>query len=435
MTAVRPRHAKRGGGAVRAWRQAPTAAKALIAGTLISRLAGFLQIFVVLYLTARGFSPAAAAGALTAYGAGTCAGLLAGGSLSDRLGVRRTIIVSMAGSAALLIAIAYLGSYPAIVVTTGLAGAVSQAYRPAAAGMLSMVTPADRQVMIFSMQQLALNVGATAAPLLGILFIEISYRLLFWGEATAALSYAVIAAIVLPRQPARQPGHGSHGRPAAGASGQQGTRDDSSRPRGYLGVLADWRYLVFLCAMLINAVVYAQYISTLPLFLRQRGLAAAVYGGLLAFNSVVVIVGQLPVTSVVQRYQPRVIAVTGIVLTGAGMTLYAPRWGLPGLVIATLAWSIAECVSTPTMFYSYPAQAAPAGLRARYIGASQASFQVGYALGPTLGVLVWHRAGSTVWWLCGALSIAGAIAALNGVRTAAGAATIASAQVEGGQHA
>jgi predicted MFS family arabinose efflux permease len=267
--------------------------------------------------------------------------------------------------------------------------------------------------MIFSMQQLALNVGATTAPLIGVLFIAVSYRLLFFGEASAALAFAVIAAIVLPRDRATaRPG----GPATTGDPDDAGVAAAGHRRAGYLAVLSDWRYLIFLLAMLLNAVVYAQYLSTLPLFLRERGLPTAVYGAVLAFNSVIVIVGQLPVTKLVQRWQPRTVAATGILLTGVGMSLYAPRLGLAGLAVATLTWSVAECVSTPTMFFSYPAQIAPAGQRSRYIGVSQASFHVGYAAGPTLGVLVWHHTGAAVWWLCGALSVAGTLAALRGVR-------------------
>jgi predicted MFS family arabinose efflux permease len=395
-----------GTGAAHAWREAPRAAKALIIGTFVNRMAGFLQIYIVLYLTARGFSAAAAAGALSAYGAGTCAGLLAGGSLADRFGVRQTIMMSMAGSAALLITVAYLDFYPAIVIAVGLAGAVSQAYRPAAAEMLSAVTPADRQVVIFSMQQLALNVGATTAPLLGVLVIGISYRLLFWGEATAAMLYAVIAALVLPRLPVT-PGQSP---PPA--------QPESQRRGSYLSVFGSRRYLLFLAAMLLNAVIYAQYVSTLPLFLRERGLPTVVYGALLAFNSVVVIIGQLPVTRLIQDWPPYTLAVTGILLTGLGMSLYAPAWGLAGLAVATLSWSVAECVATPTMFFAYPARAAPDGMRARYIGASQAAFQVGYAVGPAAGILVWRHAGTSVWWLCGLMSLVAALAAARGMRTA-----------------
>ncbi|MYS20004.1 hypothetical protein GA0115240_115426, partial [Streptomyces sp. DvalAA-14] len=38
------------------WRESPRAVKSLLAGTAINRLGGFVQVFMVLYLTHRGFS-------------------------------------------------------------------------------------------------------------------------------------------------------------------------------------------------------------------------------------------------------------------------------------------------------------------------------------------------------------------------------------------
>ena len=43
-------------GVVATWRLTPTSAKALLAGVFVNRLGGFLQIFLILFLTERGFS-------------------------------------------------------------------------------------------------------------------------------------------------------------------------------------------------------------------------------------------------------------------------------------------------------------------------------------------------------------------------------------------
>ena len=87
----------------------------------------------------------------------------------------------------------------AALVLTGMTG---KFYRPAAAAMLSELTPAHRQVMIAAVYRLAINVGTTAAPLLGGLLISVSYELLFWCDAVTAVLYAVIAILTLPRRPA-----------------------------------------------------------------------------------------------------------------------------------------------------------------------------------------------------------------------------------------
>jgi cyanate permease len=70
-------------GAIAIWRQTTPAAKALLVGVFVNRLGAFLQIFMVLFLTHKGFSASQAGLALGVYGAGTVIGSFAGGWLSD----------------------------------------------------------------------------------------------------------------------------------------------------------------------------------------------------------------------------------------------------------------------------------------------------------------------------------------------------------------
>lgn len=392
----------------RTWRETPTSARLLLAGTFVNRIGGFLQIFVVLYLVDRGFSSGQAAVALGGYGAGSIVGMLAGGGLSDRFGARRTIVASMAGSAVLLLGVLYLQSYPAKLATITVVGLVAQAYRPAAASALSALAPPERQVMIFAMHRLAINLGMTALPLIGVALVAVSYDLLFWGEAAAALTYAVIAAVALPRR-----------LPAGEASA--GTAGDAPAARGrYLDLLADRRYLLFLAALTALSVVYVQYMSVLPLAIRAHGMGTAAYGGLIALNGILVIAFELPVATVVQRWRARTAIVAGMLLTAVGLSVYAPAWGLAGFVAATVLWTLGEIVGAPTTYFAYPAQASPATHRGRYLGAANGVYGLGTALGPVVGILVWNRVGDAVWLLCGLVGLVGALAAYLGVRVPGG---------------
>src|SRR5262249_60702402 len=103
-----------GAGVVATLRDTTPAARALVAGVFVNKLGAFIQVFLVLFLTARGFSGVQAGLALGGYGAGSVLGVLAGGALTDRLGPRRTILASMARSAALILAILYLPRHPGL---------------------------------------------------------------------------------------------------------------------------------------------------------------------------------------------------------------------------------------------------------------------------------------------------------------------------------
>src|ERR1039457_5430403 len=344
-------------------RESPPAVKALLAGVFVNRLGAFLQIFLVLFLTKRGFSEVEAGTALSVYGAGAVLGLLVGGALSDWLGPRRATPLSMIGTAVLI-----LGG-------------------------------------LFVPDLLALNLGTTAAPLIGIALISVCYNLLFWGEAAAALGYAVIAAIALPR-------HGVQAEPGEVSAKPAGKKRAAG---GFLAMMADGRYVLFLVAMLVNSVVYIQYVTILPLAMRAAGLATVWYGAVVALNGVIVITCELLMTKLTQRRAPRIVAAVGFTLLGGGMASYVLPWGAAIFVIGTLVWSLAEIVAGPTMF-AYPAMAGPTRLRGRYIGAAQAMFGLGTAIGPVVGVTVWDAIGRPVWLWCGAACVVGLAAAWWGIR-------------------
>lgn len=369
----------------------------MLVGVLVNRLGSFLQVFLVLFLTHRGFSGVAAGFALACYGAGAFAGIVLGGALADRLGPRYATLVSMIGTALLLIVVLYVRNLPMLYTSVLMCGLVDRLYRPAAAALLSELTPRHQQVMIYAVHRLMINVGTTAAPLLAVALISVSYNLLFWVEAAAAVVYAVIAALTLPRRPF-----------SSGATLPDGRK-------GYRAVLADRRFLLYLAALFVNALVYMQYISTLPLTMRDAGLATFWYSVLISLNGFIVITCELLVTKYTQHRSIRLVVIVGFVLFGLGQSFYALPLGITVFIIGTLLWTLAEIIGGPTMM-SYPGVIAPDGLRARYISATQTMFSLGAAVGPAVGTAGYHLLGRNVWWLFGLTCLAGMVLALLGMR-------------------
>ncbi|MGW4895634.1 MFS transporter [Kitasatospora sp. NPDC004240] len=397
-------------GVVATFVESPFAVKALLFGVLVNKLGSFIQVFLVLFMTDHGFSDVQGGVALGVYGVGSVLGVLLGGSLTDRIGARSTIVLGMAGTAVLLVAVLHVRLYPAMLVSVGLAGLISQVYRPAAAAFIAELVPRNRQVMISAMYRLALNVGTTAAPLLGTALVAVSYDLLFYGEAVAALGYAVIVLFALPKR-AAEPRSAA----AAEAGGAAG---------GYLAVLRDRRFLAYLVAMLLNAAVYMQYLSTLPLAVRDAGYDTFWYGVLVAVNGVVVILFELLMTKVVQNWRVRTVLTVGFCLLGSGMALYALPGGLAVFVAGTLLWTLAEIIEGPTMF-AYPAIAAPPAAGGRYLGAAHAMFGIGSAIGPAAGVALWSGLGRPAWLVIGAVSVLALIPAWFAVGRAGSTSSLA----------
>ncbi|GAA1610012.1 MFS transporter [Kribbella sancticallisti] len=394
-------------------REAPPAVKALLVGVFVNKLGWFLQVFLVLFLTtSKGFTDVQAGTALGVYGGGTVVGLIVGGSLSDKLGPRMAVMISMFGMAGFVLAIAYVPNYATVLVVVALAGAVGQFYRPASAALLTELTPKNRQVMIFAVYRLAMNLGTTAAPLIGAALVAVSWNLLFIGEALAALAYAAVAVVALPK------------RAKAPASSEVSEVSDVSVAEaapstgGYLAVLRDYKYVLFLLCMFINAAIYMQYLAVLPLHMKSEGLSTWWFSAVVALNGFIVITCELLVTKVVQHWPARMVAMIGFVLLGGGLAFYALPGGIAIFVIGTLLWTLAEIIGGPTMF-AYPGMAAPKPLLGRYVGSAHAMFGLGSALGPFLGVWIWNNAGTRVWLWCGLAGAVGVVLAYFGMQPTA----------------
>lgn len=382
------------------WRESPPAVKTLLGGIFVNRLSGFLNIFLVLYLTSQGHSPKAAAVALGAYGGGAMIGVLLGGSLTARLGTRNTTIISMAGSSLLIASLLYVDSYPVVLVVVVLTGLAGQMFRPAASVLLSRLTPDDRQVMVFAMSRFGLNLGAMAAPLIGYGLYHLDrqrYDLLFWAEALVALAFAVLAWATLPTHEGARDGDGDGGR------------------GGYLAVLRDRRYLVFLGSTLVHTAVYGQYLSTLPLDVESSGVAVLWYTVAVSLNGFVVIAFELPTTKITQNWPFRVTIGLGFALMGIGVAVYALPLTPAVIVIGTLVWSIGEIIGGPSMF-AYPAVIAPDRNKSHYLGAFHFVFGLGAAIGPMAGGWLLVELGHAVWIPLAACSLAATLVVLTAVR-------------------
>ncbi len=371
----------------------------LLVGMLVNRLGSFLQIYLVLYLTHRGFGDYAAGVALGAYGVGSVLGVLLGGTIADRFGYRWTIVVSMSAAGILTASLVQLTTLPVIVAVAAVIGLLAQAYRPASSALLVELTPEPQHVMVFAVYRLAFNLGTTAGPLLGALLITYSYNLMFYVDAATSVGFALFA-LSLPHS---VPSTDDATAPATGAA-----------RRSYLTVLRDRRFMLFMLALFLNAVVYIQQVAVLPLQVTADGHRPALYAALLSLNAVVVIALELLLTKFVQRMPAKLAAALGIGLVGVGMNLYVAGPAVAMFVVATLIWTIGEMVGTPTVS-AYPGQVAPPGLRGRYIAAAAFPMQIGYAVGPVVGVALWTVWPAGVWWGCTIVTVIAVLAALTGM--------------------
>jgi MFS family permease len=366
-------------------RETPLSAHVVLIGIFINQVGAFVQLFLVLFLTHRGFTTAQAGFALGAYSVGAIVGTFGGGSLSDFLGARWTIVLSMGAAGLFTFSLTLFHSLLAIYVAAALTGAMSRASSTASAALLFSLVPKDRQVMMSAMRRSAVNAGLSVAPLVGAAVSTVSWDLLFWADAATSIVYCAIAAFVLRTAQIRRDTEKASGAATGG------------RPRtGYLTILRDRRYLVYLLLMLANGLVHIQFFAVLPLMLLAEHYPTWAYASLTTVSASLGVGLQLTVTKRTQNWPIWLAVMSGWVLLVIGRSSFGLPGGLVVIFIAMLIGCAGQLIGGPAAF-AHPARVAPPGASARYIGLANGAFLLGYAIGPAAGVLLWTHIGKGVW--------------------------------------
>ena len=373
-------------------RELPSAAWVLVGGSFINRFGSFVVPFLVLYLRHKGFGIAQSGAAVAAYGAGEVLAGGIGGYLADRLGRRSTIALSMYSSAAAMVVLSQMHVYVAILALAFVAGLVSEVRRPASLALLVDLVPRKQRVTVFAVLRLAENLAFAAGIALGGFLANGSFLWLFLGDAASSVVYGTVALAALPEGRMSSPG--------------------SERERGgYRGVLADRAFVLFLVATLLLAFVYFQQQATLPLHVRDSGLSNADFGLLLSVNGLLVLLLELPISSLTMRRPPRQMTALGFLLVGLGFGLTAVAHTFPLLASTVAVWTLGEMVAAP-VGYAFVADMAPNHMRGRYQGLYAVVFGAGGILGPAMGTYLFAHVEAWFWGLCGGLGLASALLVL-----------------------
>jgi MFS family permease len=378
-------------------RELPAAAWLLVAGSFVNWFASFAIVFLVLYLTRRGFAVAQAGLAVGAYGLGEMLAGALGGHLADRLGRRTTMGISMLASAATVMALYFVQPYPAIVAVSFLAGVATESWRPASRALVTDLVPEAQRVTAFATVRLAGHLGVAGGSVAAGFLADRSFFWVFLSDALTSTVFALIALLLLP-------------------PGRRARPEEDAETGGYRAVLRDPPFLGFLVGTLLVAFVYFQSQATLPLHVvREVGLDNADFGLLLSLNAVLVVLLELPISAVTMRYPAKPVVALGFLLIGLGFGLTGAATSLPLLLLTVAVWTLGEMVAAPVS-YAYVAHIAPEHLRGRYQGAYGVFFGSGSITGPALGTFLFTHGPARFWALCGVLGLAGAVFTLLGRR-------------------
>ncbi len=399
----------------------------LCLATLINRAGTMVLPFLTLYLTVdRGFSPSTAGLALTIYGIAAIVIAPISGRLSDRLGGLRIIKLSLFLSGLTLLIFPFAKSLTSIFAMTGLWALVNEAFRPPSMSIIGdLAGPAQRKAA-FALSRFAINLGMSIGPVIGGFLAMRSFKLLFYADATTALLAGLLLVLVPWRSAStnqEQINHqtGESQLPGVNASEVGAPANDSASTVTYSSVpttaaqptrwgprLKDRRFLYFLAAMIPVELVFFQSLAAMPLFLvRDLHLTEAGFGMLLAINTVLIILVEVPLNAAMGDWPHRHSLALGALLVGIGFGGLAFGGGVFWLAATVVVWTFGEMILLPASA-AYVSDISPPARSGTYMGLYTMGFSVAFAIGPLLGVQTMERFGPGAVWIgtfiCGCIT-------------------------------
>ncbi|MDP9073999.1 MAG: MFS transporter [Actinomycetota bacterium] len=406
-------------------------------------LVGFGLVFPILPIYAKRFhvSSATATGLVAAFAAATFIFSPIWGRVSDRVGRKPILVLSLAGTA--------VGS-----LITGLAGGVvvlylgrvvdgiSGASVSVAQAAVSDVAAPEERARLFGLLGAAFGIGFVAGPALGALAALGGPRLPFYVAAALAGINALVASRRLPetnprratvggprpanpRGPAAGPDHHRLSDLAEATEGGEPhlladlaeTASPPARARNPLNALAGARGVGPLIGVAFGALLaFSGFEATFALFGQRRfglgiGSSAAVFAVL---GLVIVAVQGAAVHPIVSRFGEVNTLRIGLAANAMGLVALAFVHSWLALVPALLALTVGQGLVQTTMSSALAGRADP-GRRGEVLGAQQSAGGLARVLGPLAGGVLFQQVGLGAPYVAGA---AVTLAALGLLQTA-----------------
>ena len=298
-----------------------------------------------------------------------------GGHLTDRLGRRIVIMLSVLVGVVWFVGFAFITQLWQVAALVAVESAFGwPLFQTASNAMIADLLPPDRRQEGFGITRVAMNMGVVIGPALAgvALGLGATFRELFLSAAVGCGLMVVMMAIWIRES-----------RPASALAPVKHT--DRKGRSGYRLVFHDRVFIVF-CLVAVLPVfcignfgsIYAVYVTS---FL---GVPYQEWGYLLALNAGIVALVQYPLVRALRRRNRMILLAisSALLAVGLGGSAFAgPLWSL---VILIVVLSVGETLLSPVASAEV-SDLAPEAVRGRYMGVWTVVWNGGAALGPAFG--------------------------------------------------
>jgi MFS family permease len=330
--------------------------------------------------------------AVGATAVGAMIGGFIGGTLSDLLGRKKLMIISLITSS-LVYGGFTLNAYPYLLLFFTLIHGFSYSFfEPCAKALIADYTEPQKRLKAFSLRYLATNLGFAVGPLIGVLIgVTSTSTIPFMLASLTLLTYAIILLILFSVLNISEI--------------TERNIQKTSFKRSLIVIGQDRALLLFLCGGLLATCVHGQFSIILAQYFEHSFPEGLAYLMLLwSIHSTVIILFSLPITRLMEKMTSLRAIIYGTLLFSVGIIGFALSSHFWSFTLAMIIFTIGEIFLLPSE-YRMIDEITPEHVRGAYYGAINFT-NIGSFIGPGFaGLLLVHFGGMTMFGVLALISV------------------------------
>ncbi len=366
-------------------------------GMLISTAgASMIWPFLMIYVSERLDLPMTSVASLMTMNA--MAGLLASfvvGPITDRTGRKITMIIGLAGTGLMYLAMIPAETLLSFAILMTLRGLFNPLYRVGADAMVADLIPEGKRADAYALTRLSKNVGVALGPAVGGFVATASYSFAFWSAAIGLVAFSLLmvffARETLPEK-------------------DSSVDTDSTGIRSYNEIFGDRIFVPFVFAFTLTQIGSTILWVLLGVYAKQNfGILENRFGFIPMTNALMVVLLQVAVTRRTKTHRPLLMLSLGAFLYASGVTSVAFGSSFWGFWLSMVIITFGELILVPTAT-TFVANLAPEDKRGRYMSIFSLSWGVAAGIGPLVGgFLNDHISPQAIWYGGGLMGAMGAV--------------------------
>jgi proton-dependent oligopeptide transporter, POT family len=311
------------------------------------------------------------------------------GAIADRIGYRKTLYIAYSVYTIAFLMMPLFSSYTTVFMIYLFLAIGAALFKPIISATVAKTTDTESSSIGFGIFYMMVNIGAFIGPFVTSYFKKFSWDFSFYSSATV-IAFNFILLTFFFKEPVKKQISGS----------VTFFQQIKKVFRNIWEAIRDWKFFLFLLIISGFWTMYNQLFMTLPIFIDQWGNTAIVYDSIAGVwpslaeklgtaegtipaelmvnvDAGFIILFQIVISSLVMRFQPLRVMISGILIASIGMGLSLATQNGLFIVSAIFIFAVGEMSSSPKIT-EYIGGIAPHDKTALYMGCSFIPVAIGY---------------------------------------------------------